>query len=177
MRTLSSSQAFVAFSFLLTGLCVLDAPAFATNVAADIALQEKGAEAAIPATDAVPVTSTIEAKDAYAFPSLGMKRPGVAFVTLTNTTDTERKLIGASANEWCDHVELHEHKHVDGVMTMNKVDAITIPAQGSTALKPGGYHLMMMGLVKPLRAKESITVTLTFDDQSTLDVPMTIRTR
>jgi copper(I)-binding protein len=123
------------------------------------------------------VTGVVTAADAYAYPSLGLKRPGVAFVTLHNTSDAQRELVAVRAEEWSDRVELHEHTNVKGVMMMQQVASITVPAHGSVELKPGGYHMMLMGLKKPLRAKDTITLVLSFDDKSELQVPAVIRTR
>jgi mono/diheme cytochrome c family protein len=64
-------------------------------------------------------------------------------------------------------VELHEMKTMDGVMSMNQVERIgTPPAAGS--------HLMLIDLVRPLRAGDTITLTLTFDDGTTetIDAPV-----
>lgn len=122
-------------------------------------------------------SASIEVTDAYAFPSLGLNRPSVAFLTMKNTSDTTRTLISASADEWCDHAELHEHTTVKNVMQMRKVDGITIAAHATTELKPMGYHVMLMGMKKPLRAGEKITLTLRFDDDSVLEVPVNVRAR
>jgi copper(I)-binding protein len=121
--------------------------------------------------------ASIEVTDAYAFPSLGLNRPSVAFLTMKNISDTARTLVAASADEWCDHAELHEHTTVKNVMQMRKVDGIAIVAHEITQLKPMGYHVMLMGMKKPLRAGEKITLTLRFDDDSVLEVPVNVRAR
>src|SRR6185369_1359316 len=53
--------------------------------------------------------------------------------------------------------ELHNHIMDGGVMKMRAVDAIPVPA-GRTALSPGGYHIMLIGLKAPL--KEGTTFAL-----------------
>lgn len=58
---------------------------------------------------------------------------------------------------------LHESKLVDGVMTMAHVDAIDIPADRVLEMKPGGYHIMLMGLTRPLKEGDEIELTLTFE--------------
>ncbi len=64
-------------------------------------------------------------------------------------------------------VELHEMKTVDGVMSMNKVERIAAPPAD-------GAHLMLIDLVKPLRAGDTIELTVTFEDGSreTIEVPV-----
>lgn len=64
-------------------------------------------------------------------------------------------------------VELHEMKTVDGVMSMNKVDAIGAPPAE-------GAHLMLIDLVRPLRAGDTIELTLRFADgrKETISAPV-----
>ena len=58
---------------------------------------------------------------------------------------------------------LHETRQVDGVMKMQHVDGIDIPANGTLEMKPGGYHIMLMGLNAPLKEGDEIDLTLTFE--------------
>jgi copper(I)-binding protein len=62
----------------------------------------------------------------------------------------------------------------DGEMGMRPVDAIALPAGTAVALEPGGYHIMLIGLVAPLEAGTTIKVTLTFEQAGdiTIDVPV-----
>jgi periplasmic copper chaperone A len=64
-------------------------------------------------------------------------------------------------------VELHEMKTVNGVMSMNKVERIAAPPAE-------GAHLMLIDLVKPLKAGDVIALTLTFEDGSreTIEAPV-----
>lgn len=60
--------------------------------------------------------------------------------------------------------EVHEMGVKDGVMTMRPVEGgVEIPAGGKVELKPGGYHLMLMGLKQPAKEGESFPATLTFE--------------
>lgn len=65
-------------------------------------------------------------------------------------------------------VELHEMKTENGVMTMNQVPRISAPPAE-------GAHLMLIDLVKPLRAGDTIELTLTFDDGSTETIHAAVR--
>lgn len=62
-----------------------------------------------------------------------------------------------------------------GMMTMHQVDRIPIPAKGTVVLKPGGYHVMLMELAKPLEAGQKIEVTLTFEHQGTMVIEAEVR--
>lgn len=65
---------------------------------------------------------------------------------------------------------LHQTRNDSGVMRMLKVDSIPIPAGGRVVLKPGGYHIMLVGLQKPLKPGDIFPVSLTFAHAGTLIV-------
>ncbi len=88
-----------------------------------------------------------------------------AFMLLKNNSDKDIDLIKASSDS-AKHVELHEHVHEDGMMKMRQVAKISVAAHGQTVLKPGGYHIMLIGLVKPIQPKDMINITLEFSDGS-----------
>ena len=56
------------------------------------------------------------------------------------------------------------------MMRMRQVSQIDIPANGSVELKPGSYHIMLMGLKKALSTGTTETLTLTFSDKSSMTV-------
>ncbi len=60
----------------------------------------------------------------------------------------------------------------DGMMKMEKQDAVPIPAGGELELKPGSYHIMLIGLKRDLKVGESVTLTLHFNGYE--DVTITI---
>jgi periplasmic copper chaperone A len=62
-------------------------------------------------------------------------------------------------------VEIHEMKMDDGVMKMRAVDALPLPAGQVVALKPGSYHVMLMGLKAPIKAGETVPLTLTVEGE------------
>lgn len=79
------------------------------------------------------------------------------FGTLVNHTDSDLEVESFSSSIKAKMNELHET--VDG--QMREMDGpMTIPAGGKTVLKPGGDHLMLMGVEEPVMAGESVTVTL-----------------
>jgi hypothetical protein len=56
------------------------------------------------------------------------------------------------------------------VMKMRMVGAIDLPAGRSVALEPGGFHIMLMGIKKPLEESRSFPVTLTFEKAGNVTV-------
>lgn len=86
-----------------------------------------------------------------------------AFMVLKNNTDQDRSLINARSNI-SKAVELHTHKKEGGMMRMRRVDEIDIKANSKTALKPGGLHIMFIGLKHQLNKGDKIELELIFDN-------------
>lgn len=99
-----------------------------------------------------------------------------AFGTLVNEGSSDLTVVSAttSVNEM---TELHETvENEDGSMAMRpKEGGFVIPAGGSLTLQPGGDHLMLMGLGKPLEAGTTVTITLTLGDGTTTEVEATVK--
>lgn len=97
-----------------------------------------------------------------------------AYMMLTNYTDQDVSLVGASSDVAA-AVEVHlSSMSEDGTMKMEKQDAVVIPAGKSLELKPGSYHIMFIGLMDDLMVGDEVTLTLHFDgyDDVTLTVPV-----
>lgn len=92
-----------------------------------------------------------------------------AFMTLSNASAIPHALTSVSFNA-AGMVEIHETSMNGEMMRMRQVSQIDIPANGSVELKPGSYHIMLMGLKKELSAGTTETLTLTFSDKSSMTV-------
>ena len=116
----------------------------------------------------------IDVEKPYARATPAGAMSGAAYMTLTNKTQTADRLTGASS-EVAAKVQIHEMKVVNGVMKMREVaGGLAIPAGGSVALKPGSYHVMLMGLKKPLVAGQSFPLTLTFAKAGNISVTVPV---
>jgi copper(I)-binding protein/mono/diheme cytochrome c family protein len=82
-----------------------------------------------------------------------------AYAVVENAGPADVQIVAASADA-AGTVEMHETTRSGDMMKMSPVKSITIPAHGRVALEPGGLHLMLFDLGKPL--KDGDTVTLTF---------------
>jgi copper(I)-binding protein len=60
-------------------------------------------------------------------------------------------------------VEIHQTTMEGGVMRMRPVEAIELPAGKAVELKPGGYHVMLMQVPRPLKEGETVPLTLTIE--------------
>ncbi|MGR0220019.1 copper chaperone PCu(A)C [Agromyces sp. ZXT2-6] len=98
-----------------------------------------------------------------------------AFGELANGGDADVTVVSATTDA-ADRLELHETVEEDGRMVMREIDGgFVIPAGGTLDLEPGGSHLMLMGLTGPLAPGSEITVTLTFDDDSTVEFDAAVK--
>jgi len=73
------------------------------------------------------------------------------------------------------NVELHTHTQDEGVMRMRRIDQIELPAQQQVTLKPGGLHIMLIGLQRPLMEGEKVEMTLEFSDGSEQSISLPIK--
>lgn len=96
-----------------------------------------------------------------------------AFMVIENHTGAAISLRSANTDV-AQVVELHKMELSDGMMKMRKVELIDIPAGGIAELKPGGYHLMVIGLKKQLKEGDQVTITLQFsnDIRKTVTIPV-----
>ncbi|MBB4197685.1 hypothetical protein GGD83_001477 [Rhodoblastus sphagnicola] len=87
---------------------------------------------------------------------------GVGYMTIDNETGATDTFTGA-ASDRADRAEIHESREQDGVMTMRAVPkGVEIKAGKRLELKPGGYHVMLIGLKSALLPGETVHVTLHF---------------
>ena len=96
------------------------------------------------------------------------------FLTMKNNGTVEHRLVGAESPA-TGMVELHTHINDNGVMRMRPVKDMPVPPGGTTELKPGGLHLMLMMLKKPLKAGEKMPITLIFEDGSKKEIQAEVR--
>ena len=114
----------------------------------------------------------IEAAWARATP--GKAKNGGAYVTIVNPGAEADWLLGAKADV-AKRVEIHTHLNENGVMRMREVKSIDLPVGGKIHMKPGGYHVMFLGLHKPLKKGERFPVTLVFEKAGEVKTHVKVR--
>ena len=97
-----------------------------------------------------------------------------AFMVLKNDTDQNRALVNARSNI-SKAVELHTHKKEGGMMRMRRVDKIDIDANSKTVLKPGGLHIMFIGLKHQLNKGDKVNLELIFDNGETVKLSIPVK--
>jgi copper(I)-binding protein len=96
-------------------------------------------------------------------------KAGAVYMTLSNQAAVPDRLLQI-ATESAVSAEVHETAEKDGVATMRPIASLEIPAGGSVELKPGGYHIMLMGLKAPLKKGQMIMLKLRFEHAGLVDV-------
>lgn len=89
------------------------------------------------------------------------------FGTLVNNTGKPVIITGFKAN--VDAAKYEIHHVVDGKMQQKK-DSITIPAGGTYTLKPGGDHFILVGVKKPIKAGDKISITVNVKGGKTIEL-------
>ena len=87
---------------------------------------------------------------------------GAAYMILRNGGDAADRLVKAESDV-ADAVELHKTIMEGSMMQMAPVENIEVPAKGQAELKPGGLHVMLIGLKHELKPGEKIKLKLQFE--------------
>lgn len=107
----------------------------------------------------------IRAQNAWARATAPGQAAAGVFMDLS--ADRPMSVVGGSSPA-SERVELHTMSMQDGVMVMRKVPEIRLPAGQVVQLKPGGLHIMLIGLKAPLQAGQSVPLTLQVRDAAGL---------
>jgi len=108
----------------------------------------------VSASPAFAQSTSIQIEKPWARATPAGAKTGAAYMTIDNKSGQPDRLTGASSDV-AKTLQIHEMKVVDGVMKMREIPSgLPIPAGGSVTLKPGGYHVMLIGLNKALKKGE-----------------------
>ena len=108
----------------------------------------------------------------YARPTAPSQPTGAGYLTLTSKGGADR-LVSVSA-AFAEAVQLHSMRMQGDVMQMREVDAIDLPADTRVELKPGGLHLMFIGLKAPLKVGQSYPLKLRFEKAGDVTVEVKV---
>ncbi|MGH8114355.1 MAG: copper chaperone PCu(A)C [Rhodanobacteraceae bacterium] len=125
------------------------------------------------AAAAAPAPSTLHAEHPW-IRWLPANLPAAAYVVIANDGSALARLTGASSSDYT-KVMLHRSQEVGGVDRMTAAAGMDIPAHGTAALAPGGYHLMLMKPAHPIKPGDTVKVTLHFAGGATLQVDFPVR--
>ena len=169
--TIRALAALALAAPLAVSLAGTQALAQADATAADATTDTRADGTPVPGTAAV---GDIVIEAAWTRQSPPGARAGGGYALITNTGTEPDVLVGGSA-PFADRFEVHEMSVADGVMRMAELpDGLTIPPGETVELKPGGLHLMFIGMTEPPVEGASVPVTLEFARAGTvtLDLPV-----
>ncbi|MCS6826777.1 MAG: copper chaperone PCu(A)C [Caldilinea sp.] len=135
-----------------------------------------------PTIDAVTATETppepepgrLTIVDVRARPAPLAGGTGAVYFTVLNGLDRDVQLVSASSPV-AKVVETHETVSENGVMKMIPLpDGYEIPAGEALVLKPGGKHIMLIDLVKPLQPGDEFTLTVNFDNGESFELTVPV---
>ncbi len=119
--------------------------------------------------------ASITVEQPYARATPAGAKTGAVYMTIDNKSGAADRLTGASSDV-ADKLQIHEMKVENGVMQMRELpDGLPVPPDGSVVLKPGSYHVMLIGLKKPLTAGETFLLKLTFEKAGTISVTVPVQ--
>lgn len=120
------------------------------------------AAAALPAAAHDYQAGDLHIAHPWARPTVTGQKAGGAFLSIENRGKAADKLLSARS-DIADSTELHSMTMDGNVMRMRRVPELPLAAGQTLELKPGGYHIMFMGLKVPLKAGDSVPMTLRFE--------------
>jgi copper(I)-binding protein len=116
--------------------------------------------------DVAQTKSQVTIKDAWVRPTNPGQAVGAAYMTLTSATDATLTKVESSASK---STEIHSMTMQNGVMKMRMVEKLTLTAGKPYNVAPGGYHLMLFDLKKPLQEGEQVSFTLFLTDKKNVE--------
>jgi len=139
-----------------------------------IALAAAGVVPALGGASLRAQGSTVSAHDAWVREAPAGRTVTAVFLVAENKGKVRRSIVSGKT-DIADTLELHEMKQVGASMQMSPVMSIDLPAGGKAELRPGGLHLMLFGLKKPLAVGDTVKLTLTLDDGTRIPVTALVR--
>ena len=106
----------------------------------------------------------------YARPTPPGARTGGAYFAIENRGTAPDRLLRVTTPAAAS-AEIHSMTMDGNVMKIRAMTAVDVPPHTTTELKPGGYHVMLLDLKRPLTAGETVPLALTFEKAGVVEVP------
>ena len=130
-----------------------------------------GLAASIP--PALAQAPVVEVTEAWARATTSSARSGGAFLTLKATGAADR--VVSASSPVAEKVELHETIRDGNVMRMREVQHLPVPVGQAVVLQPGSLHIMLIGLVAPLKDGQKFDLNLGFLNGGVVKVTATVK--
>jgi periplasmic copper chaperone A len=106
--------------------------------------------------------AAVTATDAWVRGTVSAQKTTGAFLTLQSSDEARLVSVSTPAAK---SAQIHASASRDGVMHMHALDALALPAGQRVELKPGSFHIMLVGLTRALGAGDHVALTLTIEDR------------
>jgi copper(I)-binding protein len=123
---------------------------------------------------ALAEASEVKVSDAW-LRALPAGLPAGGYFTLHNNEAKPLTLTGAKSKS-CGMLMLHKSSDMSGMMHMEDVSKVDVPAHGTLKFAPGGYHLMCMEPSADIKPGRTVSITLIFSNGSSVTSPFAVRT-
>ena len=118
-------------------------------------------------------TGGLDVQNAWARPAASGDNGAIYFIIENGTAYDDALLSGQS--DVAAAVEMHRSQVEGDHMSMHQEDQIALPAGEAVAFSPGGFHIMLVGLRRDLKAGETFEITLNFERAGEKNITVTVR--
>jgi copper(I)-binding protein len=144
-----------------------------TQVAAQCALVIASWLALSAMAGAGPSAGSLRIEQAWARESPPGATVGAAYLRVVNSGAAD--VLRGASTPVAKQVELHSSTVENGIMRMRPLSELAVPARQTVAFRPGTLHMMLIDLVRPLKAGERVHLTLMFRDAGPVGVDVPVR--
>jgi hypothetical protein len=124
------------------------------------------------AAEPVPTADTVKLTDAWVRATNPGQSVGAAYMTLSSSQDV---ILTKVESDLTESVEIHSMSMQNGVMKMRMLDSLPLVAGKPYKLAPGGFHLMLFDLKKPLNVGEQVSFVLYFKNKNNAEFKQNIK--
>jgi len=128
----------------------------------------------LSACGAGPSGPQVSVEDAWSRPVPAAGGNGAVFMRLVNGGNEADQLVGGESPA-AGAVEVHKTTMEAGVMKMEHIAGLEIPAKGKVSLEPGGYHVMLIGVNQALQPGDTLPITLNFEKSGEMQLEVQVR--
>jgi hypothetical protein len=129
-----------------------------------------------PAQTAAARLGQLTVTQAWSRPTPPGATVGAVYFSIENL-GSKADLLMAVSSPIAAKVELHESRNVRGVLEMRELTSVPCPAAATVVSEPGGLHVMLIGLTRPLVAGTAFPVSLRFRDAGNLTLQIPVLSR
>lgn len=104
----------------------------------------------------------VQVSDAWAWATLPGQTVGAVYMQVRSNAPARLVAVRSPAAR---AAEVHQMNNDGGVMRMRRVDSLDLPAGKTVVFEPGGYHVMLTDVVRPLKAGQRVALTLVIEEK------------